>query len=1351
MRCSGRHLALFVFLCGTLFSAAPSFSDCASSQPAYRFYADPYYIATSPYIYNLGVVRFYSFSFDIAGSELVDDSLALSDGAYYISFIPLDDRKEFSGIARTLDNASQSFESAKGWKALAHALSQGAHTQAKAMLGLDASQSLFAPFPLSILSPRDWTLLLASLIGYVGDYPPLLNAEFASASDAFDGANLAILQTAAKADEKYGALRMAGAGLARYSGMAKEPFLAAASSLSASSQLCSRLAQADSIRGYFASRPAMPNFRTSDFSGYLSLAAGRSQDSSVISLAKQYAALSRAFSGMESEYAVAHSQAKESLAGLSNEIGLLSGERLDLMGDALQFPPGTQAQAGSSFGGIYGGLLSSQDSLSRAKLGLSQAERLSSSRNVEGYLADAITRAESSHGISQAALVSLRLVRSNAIRAVGLSREAAQEAISRAQDELPPQSSPAGVETAQSAQRLLGMAQEKFDSAGHQNALGERYASYLRAAELAFAAQSAIAKKPSLFGRDEAQRSLSSLASLVSKAAADGVDMSYQKQKLAELKSFLANADSSEAYVAISRAAKDEEEGVLLLLSDEYSSLNSDYSALQTGVSSVREFELNFLPEADSLVQFFPQGKLDTGKAAGSLAAISKAIARFKSQLEANTPRFLSSLLSQNARAYETVEPPVLGRPTRYAATIFTTNPSATGHGGKIAFTAKTTIPLYSSEKTRGEAITDAYPTEAGTTITLPSVAAGQSFSIGFEKQESPAQITSSRDSCGMAQSGGARSSRTIAFFASRSLGSLLIDEQVPGIAASPEISFNGRHGALSASPNVSSTILLGALSNIPQGKNSLEITYTLQNPFALSQGERSAAPSQSGKSAIAYQLALSEVLLDCDSAAVEIFEPYSGISSFRATPPPGYRIANAASLPTGASTKLQFTISPLRKGQMASIQISYEMEDSESAYQSALSQVGLQILTYKRQEDADRLSVAQALHSQNKTALALTMLSSIISDGQKLSLSYLDMPAYEQENASASELLSQLSQSRGALMEANATIPSGKLAIVSDALYRAANQAALLSKDGDYKKAATSLQKAQDSARGDLASLAFSASKEAAAQFSKSRPSLDSETAAHLESGLQQAQSLFAQGKHLPSFEASSLLLASLSASASQEASLSEEFNNLSSSFTSLKSETAELLSNYSSQYSSLLSQTKKRLPSPSSFEAKIGESEKLLSAAKKKPARQALEDANSSIAKLEAVKGAIIASQASLQSSAESSLEVARAALGEASRKAGATNPDVLQIEAEVGRSQDYLSNSLYADSIASSDRAIRAANNLLSSAGKQLDIGTIAIGALSLAFIGGAAYYFLRRAPRKEKEEKKELPKEIGEKTN
>ena len=89
-------------------------------------------------------------------------------------------------------------------------------------------------------------------------------------------------------------------------------------------------------------------------------------------------------------------------------------------------------------------------------------------------------------------------------------------------------------------------------------------------------------------------------------------------------------------------------------------------------------------------------------------------------------------------------------------------------------------------------------------------------------------------------------------------------------------------------------------------------------------------------------------------------------------------------------------------------------------------------------------------------------------------------------------------------------------------------------------------------------------------------------------------------------------------------------------------------------------------------------------------------------------------------------------------------ASAEDAKQIGDEVARSEDFLSSAMYSDSLASSDRAIRAANAALSKSGASGNPPQpVALALISVAFLAAAAYYFFagrkRRPP-----EKKEVPK-------
>jgi len=119
---------------------------------------------------------------------------------------------------------------------------------------------------------------------------------------------------------------------------------------------------------------------------------------------------------------------------------------------------------------------------------------------------------------------------------------------------------------------------------------------------------------------------------------------------------------------------------------------------------------------------------------------------------------------------------------------------------------------------------------------------------------------------------------------------------------------------------------------------------------------------------------------------------------------------------------------------------------------------------------------------------------------------------------------------------------------------------------------------------------------------------------------------------------------------------------------------------------------------------------------------------------------------SLASLSSYSESSLHAARLAVSEVKRHAAESDAqEVAQIEAELSRAEGFSAGSLYANSIVSSEKTIRAANAFLEKKGAgSPDAKALLLGGISLAFLAAAAYYFATRAKHKKKE-KRELPKE------
>lgn len=375
----------------------------------------------------------------------------------------------------------------------------------------------------------------------------------------------------------------------------------------------------------------------------------------------------------------------------------------------------------------------------------------------------------------------------------------------------------------------------------------------------------------------------------------------------------------------------------------------------------------------------------------------------------------------------------------------------------------------------------------------------------------------------------------------------------------------------------------------------------------------------------------------------------------------------------------------------------------------------------------------------------ALSLLSRLQAQSQPYS--YADYQLFLSENSSCAALLSSAEQAQQAIMGENMTEAAGQLSSLSFALGESLSSAGDLAGLGEYRKAADAARKAQAEFRSSLSELAWKSSSEAADQYAKARKAQQGAYLPSAQEEIFNAQKFYSSGEHTQSFIASSrakqLLLLGAESEQQSEAQAATQLQLLSQEFSALSGTAKLLLSKYSTQYSALSGQSKRRLAlSPTDAQDRIDAAEKSFAAASKAKSgfQQALQQANDSYAKLAEAARAIQSALNSLQSSAESSVRVARLALSEVRQKAPESQ-ESSQVEAEVSRAEDFMANSLYADALMSSDRAISAANLLLEQkAGAGLDQKSLLLAGASLAFMAAAAYYFSRKKKSGAKKERR-----------
>jgi len=1344
------RLVFFLLLCACLTlppTHAASFADCFPSAPLERFWQDSAYVAANPNIISMWYIHAYSFSFDNSTASLGLEDASLANGSALLAGAPEQRRASLSAAAALLSQANGELEKAKAARLSSHGLVQKAQVAVRENFGME-SALLSNVFFLAPAVHLNTLLKTLDISNFVALYPAQYSSALEHAAAAHDGAQAAARELAALAETERDFLSLAGAGSPDYSGAALQPFNYAESLLAPETGIChGEEAAYWKMAGYFAGKPQLPDFADAGYALRMESLAGTGANASIFRMLSLFLFLSDAKDAMISEYSSGVLSAQESARELSAEITLLGDERLELIGDAAPSGGGSMLLVGSGNAGICSGYLQAKEDFARAEAHLASAKASYASKAAEGWLANAIASAHSSDGLSQSALVSLKLVRAGAESAVEAQARAAEKAIAEARQATGVQaSSLASAQSLSSARAALEAAGEKFGAAPMMGPLGLRYAAYTDAARLAGNAIALSQSPQDAAAVQGAERALSGYSSLVGAAGRDGLDVSYERELLSQYRALVSSSQSPDVAAAVQEAALQAQQELLLRLYWQFSYLEESYAEAARQAQAAGECEPQLLQQQAKLSQYFPEGRLDASRAAGSMASIGSGIGSLAASASSKAVACLSALLSGNAHLSEAYSTPVLGQATGYSASITTQNPSLLASPGEVSFSIRTSVPLYSADFDGGDAMADAYPGDGKTVIALPMAAPGQAFSFHFSKLDAPAQMTSSEDSCLIATEEYARAGREISFVSSRALPALLVSQAAPPLSYDAVARYNGQEFPLSQIGGA----LCGQAGPVPQGKGEMSVSYSVRTPFFISLSERAYETLAMGAKRASFTVFLSAPALSCGSGSVSFMEPCSGISNLSVAALSGEKIIRASAADAGGGTLATFSFSPLVEGKEASFAVSYVISDPQAALSEALAQAELLVLTYNRTKDALALSEARGLASLGRTNEALAVLSQMGDDARKLSYSAGDRLLYLQERALADASVTPLLSAQAQLSGANSTCAAQFSSAVFK--YQTALQSASYDADsGNYQKAVTALRKAQGDLSSSLAALALSSLKAASDGYAAARRAPGTGIAlSSAEMELSGAQGAYTGGDFTQAIlHASSAVSLAAEAAGTTAADGERQLasaESLRTAYAALRAEAELMLANYTPQYAALSTQSKRQLPfTPAQAQSRLDEADKLLAASRKASLAppEALAQANSSYAKLSSLHGSLSDALASLSSSAASSLSVARAALAEVEARAGAE--DAKLVGGEVARAGEFLANAMYADSLASSDRAIAAANTALSKASGANPLQPVALALISLAFLGGAAYYFFfaekKRAP---PEEKKEVPK-------
>jgi len=1348
-----------------------SFSECYPDWPLREFWSTYQFQHTNPYISAiLGAGYLYWPAFDSSEQGMGAQGLSLLDRPYFESKMQLSQREELADAGKGIDAMQSSLLDAKEASSAAHSTYVAAQPVFKKYTDMLQLVRLFTSF---ILYPNiagvEVAADMVALSPYVSSYPVAYSASLQSVSSTYTAAESSARAVASKADEEYSFLSVAGAGSENYSSHdVNNAYFSAREYLSEGQRCQQDMLSSYKIAGYFSSSqpPYLPDFAELGFPSHLQQVGSASESSSIMQMARLHSSLKSARIAMEGEYTEASSAATGSRDELEDAVKALGQQEIGLIGDVPTDADSGKVLVGASYSGVLTGYARLKEDLKSAGDYLAESQTAYGKKKQQNYLADAIALAKVSEAVSSNALTSSELVRASAEAAVVAQGRLAEKKITEAEKkvaELP--STPMGMEAAQRANSLIGEAKASFNSASSLQTLGKKFVAYRNALDKATDAIEAASGTYEISVRQELDGALRSFSSFLSLAQSDGLDVEYERDILSEYQKIANGKLSAEDMLIIKGAVQELKIGVVLRLEAKYSYLEGDYAKASSQLSEFRKQDKSFLlPEFESISAYFQDGKLNMLSSVGHLSQIKAGLEKIAAEEEKRTQTYLSYLLSKNARLAALAETPMLGAETSYSASIYTENPSGISTESPVSFSVVGEVPLYSSDFSGGDEIDDAYQEKGKTTLILPSVAANSRLSFLFEKKETPAQITSSSVECKDAMESEAQVGETVSFIATRDLPVLSVQRGSPSTVSDAFALYSGRRFPLFPASSGEGSYLSGSITSVKSGARTAEFIYTVRQPFSVSQGERTYAAQQGGAKKASYEIQIAAPSIDCDTALVVLEEQFSA-SAFSVSSLGTEKVSQIKAAESGGATRLSFIFSPLRKGKSVSFAVSYIISDPQTALASSLAAAEQQVGTYRRSKDSLTLEQARLLASQNRTDEALSILSRMLQEGAQLTYSYADYAQFQQEKSDAESLAEEAEGMVRQLSGVGAGIESGQFSQGASA-GQAAQLSSIVSKlrlsitsatgeaeSKGYSSALQSVRKAVGGFHTSLASLAWKAASGAQDDYAAARKKSSAPGLAAVEQKITDALELYSEGEHLQSLQASSAALQLLS-QALGAAGAQDEFDRQSTEavradFTTLQKQAEELLSKYSSQYSALSGTSKKSLPlTPSEAQKNMDDAQKTLASSSKSTLspQQSLAAANASLSQLQSAYDTLQSSYFSLQSSATNSLGVAKIALAQVKKEAtDADQQDAAQIGAEVSKAEGFLSASLYADSLLSSERAIKAANTFLAAKGSgSPDAKTLLLAALSLVFLCVAAYYFITRAKPSQKKEKRELPK-------
>ncbi|MEM3112465.1 MAG: hypothetical protein QXY90_05445, partial [Candidatus Anstonellales archaeon] len=590
------------------------------------------------------------------------------------------------------------------------------------------------------------------------------------------------------------------------------------------------------------------------------------------------------------------------------------------------------------------GTLSDRESQVKRLLSLAkddlQNSRLSLSEKRKNYISSSAEYSSSCIKRATAAKKELALITDEAVNHVAAARRMAEAKITSAEDAINSYSliDEGDAIKKSIASTLLAQAKSKFSEALAETSFGLKFGLFYNATILAQTATKELLPTKNYsdyLAVSQARLLLEQYGRLINGAKKDGfLDTKSYEQIYSDFQAIL-NSDNSldlKLLLVLNNAIK--------LRIDELSdTVLSYFSPVTNKYNQIKELIPNFkhlLPQEASLFdsltsKYFKNDLPHILSSTGHYSEIDSEYSKILSKLLEKTPDALQSTLLRN---YDLLvyplDQPCLGEINTESITISLRNPTSLSTTQTTTITLPLQTPLNMKDATSlpKEIIDIAYsPTKKSLALTFSQLSPNSAYTLTFQRAEVAGQIlkeTKQVDSTDKQ----ARVAKEITFEVERPFTSLCAKIPLPADASTIQSSFNLR------SPQITlySDYTKITLQDVPEGKNTLRISYTLTNPYTIKK-ENIQVKEERGVSSISYNLVISDIKDTFENVRIIQTEFLNqSVLSFSVSPLSAHDVSEIDFKQAPYVFDYSFKIKSLLPTQQATFKVSYSVDNS-SAY----------------------------------------------------------------------------------------------------------------------------------------------------------------------------------------------------------------------------------------------------------------------------------------------------------------------------------------------------------------------------------------------------------------------------------